>query len=73
MKRRLPILILVLAVLAAGIYFAATRSPRRLVLTGVVTTDEVIVSPEIQGRLEQLLVAQGDTVKSNQLIALIQP
>lgn len=73
MKRRLPILILVLAVLAAAIYFAVTRSPRRLVLTGVVTTDEVIVSPEIQGRLEQLLVAQGDTVKSNQLIALIQP
>jgi HlyD family secretion protein len=73
MKRRLPILILVLAVLAAGIYFAANRSARQLVLTGVVTTDEVIVSPEIQGRLEQLLVAQGDTVKSNQLIALIQP
>ena len=46
---------------------------RAVILTGIVTTDEVIVSPEIQGRLEKLLVNQGDTVTNGQLLGLIQP
>src|SRR5262249_30679191 len=40
---------------------------------GIVTTDEVIVSSEIQGRLQQLLAAQGDWVTNGQLLAVIQP
>jgi HlyD family secretion protein len=43
------------------------------VLTGIVTTDDVIVSSEIQGRLQQLSVKQGDAVKSGQLLGLIAP
>ena len=73
MKRRIPILIGLVAVLGGVAYFIATRSARELVLTGIVTTDEVIVSSEIQGRLQQLLARQGDVVKSNQLLGLIQP
>src|ERR1041384_2243686 len=73
MKRRIPILISLAAVLGGVAYFIATRPARELVLTGVVTTDEVIVSSEIQGRLQQLLAQQGDVVKSNQLLGLIQP
>src|SRR5271165_7150874 len=73
MKRRLPILILILAIAAAAIYWALLRPPSAIVLTGVVTTDEVIVSPEIQGRLQELLVREGDTVTNGQLLALIQP
>ncbi len=42
-------------------------------LTGIVTTDEVIVSPEIQGRLQQLFVKEGDVVTNGQLLAVIQP
>jgi multidrug resistance efflux pump len=42
-------------------------------LTGIVTTDEVIVSPEIQGRLQQLFVREGDAVTNGELLALIQP
>jgi len=42
-------------------------------LTGIVTTDAVIVSPEIQGRLQQLLVREGDAVTNGQLLAVIQP
>jgi len=34
-------------------------------LTGIVTTDEVIVSSEIQGRLQKLTVGQGDTVTAD--------
>ncbi len=73
MKRIIPVLIGLAILLAGVIYIALTRPARELVLTGIITTDEVIVSSEIQGRLQQLLVQQGDVVKSNQLLGLIQP
>src|ERR1700733_9843095 len=73
MKRKIPLIIVIVAVLAAIIYFAVVRRGRDIVLTGMVTTDEVIVSSEIQGRLQELLVREGDTVTNGQLLALIQP
>ena len=72
MKKRLPI-ILIIAVVVAAAYFFTTRPPNEIVLTGIVTTDEVIVSSEIQGRLNQLLVQEGDVVTNGQLLAQIQP
>jgi HlyD family secretion protein len=72
-KSKIFILILVLALVAGGIYYASLRQPGGIVLTGIVTTDEVIVSPEIQGRLEQLLVSEGDAVTNGELLAVIQP
>ena len=73
MKRKIPLVIVIVVVLAAALYFAAARRGREIVLTGMVTTDEVIVSSEIQGRLQKLLVREGDTVTNGQLLALIQP
>ena len=73
MKRWLPLFILVLLLLGAAIYVALTRTPRAIMLTGIVTADSVIVSSEIQGRLQQLLVAQGEAVSNGQLLAVIQP
>src|SRR5690349_19787712 len=73
MKRTIPILIGLTLLVGVVIYVTLVRSAQELVLTGIVTTDEVIVSSEIQGRLQQLLVQQGDVVTSNQLLALIQP
>jgi len=73
MKRQVPIALVLLAVLAAGIYYRLSRPPQKIVLTGIVTTDEVIVSPEIQGRLERLWVKEGDTVTNGELLAQIQP
>ena len=73
MKRRVLIVILIAALAGAGIYWATLRPPGGIVLTGMVTTDTVIVSSEIQGRLEQLLPKQGDTVTNGQLLAVIQP
>src|SRR5438046_219420 len=74
MKRRLRILIpaVVLGV-ALSFYFVTRHGPRSLRLTGVVTTDAVIVSSEVQGRLEALLVNQGDHVDAGQLLGRIQP
>src|SRR6185503_20095688 len=44
-----------------------------LVLTGIVTTNDVIVSPQIAGQIAQLHVNEGDTVKKDQLVAVIAP
>jgi RND family efflux transporter MFP subunit len=71
--RRIILIALVLALVAGGIYYALTRTAAKIVLTGIVTTDEVIVSPEIQGRLQNLFVREGDSVTNGELLALIQP
>ena len=73
MKRNLPILILVILLLAGAVYYATTRQPGSIVLTGIVTTDQVIASSQMQGRLQELLVKEGDAVTNGQLLAVIQP
>lgn len=65
---------LALVVLAAGVgYYMLELHATALVLTGVVTTNEVIVSPQVAGRIDRLLVREGDSVKRDQLLALITP
>ena len=49
------------------------RPPTELVLTGIVTTNDVIVSPQIGGRISDLKVAEGNTVTKDQLVAVITP
>ena len=71
MKRRS--ILIGLAALAGIVIYIATRPPGEIVLTGIVTTDQVIVGSEIQGRVEQLKVREGDCVKQGDLLALIQP
>jgi len=72
-KLKIPFLILILAAIVGGIYYAVMRQPGQIVLTGIVTTDEVIVSPEIQGRLQELRVKEGDRVTKGELLGVIQP
>lgn len=70
MKRLLPLL--VLAAIATAWWYTQ-RPPTELVLTGIVTTDEVTVSPQIQGRVDRLFVNEGDTVTKGQLLAVLAP
>jgi HlyD family secretion protein len=72
-KRKIRLFILAAVIVGAVIYFVAARTPGEIVLTGIVTTDEVIVSPEIQGRLERVLVHEGAGVTNGELLAVIQP
>lgn len=68
------ITVLVLLIVAGGVVYFLTRSRAAgLVLTGIVDTDDVIVSSQIAGRVDQLLVKQGDRVARNQLVAVIEP
>jgi HlyD family secretion protein len=68
MKRLIPLLLLALA---GGAYWYLNRPPSELVLTGIVTTDDVIVSPQIQGRIDRLLVSEGDVVEKGTLLAVL--
>ena len=72
-RRRLILTVLLLLGAAAGVYAYINNRPATLVLTGIVTTDDVIVSPQIAGKIGQLLAVEGDTVKKDQLVAVIVP
>jgi RND family efflux transporter MFP subunit len=71
--KKLLVLVLILAVVAAGVYYLLERRTDGIVLTGIVTTDEVIVSSQIMGRLQKLVVKEGDAVTRGELLAQIQP
>jgi multidrug resistance efflux pump len=72
MNQRFFLLIGALA-LAAGAAALTRRHPADLILTGIVTTNEVIVSPQVGGRVSRLGVTEGDSVAANQLIAVLEP
>jgi multidrug resistance efflux pump len=73
-KRKLFFVILLMGVVTVAARSVLLRTgPKPLVLTGIVTTDDVIVGPQIAGRVDRLLVGVGDTVARGQLIAVIAP
>ena len=73
MRTRILTLVVVAALAGAGGYAYRYTRPAVLVLTGIVTTNDVIVSPQIAGQIAQLLVSEGDTVRKDQLVAVINP
>jgi len=72
MAKRLIVLLLA-ATAGTGAYTYFNRPPTSLVLTGIVTTHDVVVSSQIGGRLERLAVQEGDTVTRDQVLAVIAP
>jgi HlyD family secretion protein len=71
--KRARLLLLLLVAAAGGAYAYSSLRPATLVLTGIVTTNDVIVSPQVAGQIGQLLVKEGDLVRKDQLIATIIP
>jgi HlyD family secretion protein len=72
-RNRFFILLGIIFLIALGYYFFSTPSNKDLVLIGTVDSNQVIVSPQTQGRLQKLLVDEGTPVKAGQLIAVIDP
>jgi multidrug resistance efflux pump len=70
-QRRRILVAIVAAILVVSIVLGL-RHPK-LVLTGLVTTDEVIVGSQIDGRISELKVEQGQRVKKGDLLAVIAP
>jgi multidrug resistance efflux pump len=71
MNRKRVILISVGVVIAGVIAYVVLAPAKPLVLTGIVTTNDVIVSPQVGGQVEKILVNEGDSVTSGQLVAVI--
>jgi multidrug resistance efflux pump len=71
-KRLLPLLVIA-ALAAGGYYWYSHLPPGPLVLTGIVTTNDVVVSSQVGGQIAELKVAEGDTVTRGQLLAVIAP
>ena len=74
MKRRIPILIVLAALVAAGVYlysrFAKNSKPtNELVLSGNIEAHESLVSFKVQGRIIELPVEEGQSVQAGVLLA----
>jgi HlyD family secretion protein len=74
MKRRLPILIILAAAIAAAAYFYPRYAKRQqpanqLVLSGNIEAHESLVSFKVQGRIAQLPVEEGQWVEPGALLA----
>lgn len=74
MRRKIILPILIVVILCGGVvYYKAVTQPVPLTLTGIVTTNDVVASSQIQGQLAKVLVKEGDSVKAGQLLAVIEP
>jgi HlyD family secretion protein len=71
-KKLIRLLILVAIIAAVAGYTMTRRGPSALTLTGIVTTNDVIIGPQIGGLIDRLFVKEGDTVVRDQLIATIR-
>jgi len=74
MKRRLPVLILMVALIAAGAYFYPrithkAKPENQLTLSGNIEAHESLVSFKIQGRIIDLPVEEGQWVEQGTLLA----
>jgi HlyD family secretion protein len=68
-------LIILAIILGASTIYYLVSTPRSsdLVLIGTVDSNQIIVSPQMQGRIAKLLVDEGTQVKQGDLIAVLDP
>jgi multidrug resistance efflux pump len=63
----------IIALISLGYYWFSTNHSSDLVLIGTVDSNQVIVSPQVQGRIQRLFVDEGTQVKQGDLIAILDP
>ena len=71
-RNRVFMILGILALIGLAWYLLSTDRPDDLQLIGTVDANEVVVSSRIPGRIQTLLVDEGDDVKAGQLIATIE-
>ena len=72
-RNKFMILLGVLFLIASLYYVFSTPGGNDLVLVGTVDSNQIVVSPQIGGRISKLLVEEGTPVKQGDLIALLDP
>ena len=68
-QRAIVIFLAGLFIAALAYFFLSTNHDRGLMVDGIVDANQVVVSPKVQGILEQLSVDEGSSVRAGQLIA----
>src|SRR6202021_831806 len=71
--RKFIVVIGMVFLIALIVYFATTPKGSDISLIGVVDGNEVIISPQITGRIINLTVDEGSQVKRGDLIAELDP
>jgi multidrug resistance efflux pump len=72
-RNRFFILLSIIFVIAVVYYFFSVDHSKDLVLIGTVDANQVIVSAQVEGRIQKLLVDEGTPVKAGDLIAVLDP
>ncbi|MGA3194795.1 MAG: efflux RND transporter periplasmic adaptor subunit [Terriglobales bacterium] len=72
-RNKVLILLAVILAISTAYYFLSTPRGSDLVLVGTVDANQIVVSPQIQGRILKLLVDEGTQVKQGDLIAVLDP
>jgi HlyD family secretion protein len=72
-RNRFFILLGIIFVIAAIYYTLSTDHSKDLVLIGTVDSNQVIVSAQVEGRIQKLLVDEGTPLKAGDLIAVLDP
>lgn len=72
-RNKFLILLGVIVLLASLYYIFSTPGGNDLVLVGTVDANQIVVSPQIGGRIVKLLVEEGTPVKQGDLIAALDP
>jgi multidrug resistance efflux pump len=72
-RNKFFIILGVILAIALGYYLISTPRGSDLDLIGIVDANQVIVSPQVQGRISKLLVDEGTAVKQRDLIAVLDP
>jgi HlyD family secretion protein len=72
-RNKFAILLGIVLLISVAYYLISTTRNEGLVLIGTVDSNQVIVGPQIQGRIQRLLVDEGTQVKMGDLIAILDP
>src|SRR6202011_6343065 len=72
-RSRFLILLGVIFVISAIYYVLSAEHSQDLVLIGTVDSNQVIVSAQVEGRIQSLLVDEGTPVEAGGLIAVLDP
>src|SRR6266853_1878010 len=72
-RNKFLIVLAIILAIAGAYYFFSTPGGKDLVLVGTVDANQIVVSPQIEGRIIKLLVEEGTQVKQGDLIALLDP
>ncbi len=72
-RNKVLILLGIVIAISTAYYFFSPPRGQDLVLIGTVDANQIVVSPQIQGRILKLLVDEGTQVKQGDLIAVLDP